>query len=47
MLDFCGKNNIASEVEIVPIQQINEACERMIKSDVKYRSTIDTESLSE
>jgi uncharacterized zinc-type alcohol dehydrogenase-like protein len=47
MLDFCGKNNITSDVEIIPIQQINEAYERMIKSDVKYRFTIDMASLAE
>ena len=36
MLDFCAKHNIVSEIEIIPIQQINEAYERMLKSDVKY-----------
>lgn len=46
MLDFCGEHNITSDVEIIPIQKINEAYERMLKSDVKYRFTIDMASLS-
>jgi uncharacterized zinc-type alcohol dehydrogenase-like protein len=45
MLDFCGKNNITSDVEVIPIQQVNEAYERVIKSDVKYRFSIDMASL--
>jgi uncharacterized zinc-type alcohol dehydrogenase-like protein len=45
MLNFCAKHNITSDVEIIPIQQINEAYERMLKSDVKYRFTIDMASL--
>jgi alcohol dehydrogenase (NADP+) len=45
MLDFCGKHNIASEIEIIKIQQINEAYERMLKSDVRYRFVIDMKSL--
>lgn len=45
MLDFCGKHNITSDVEIIPIQKINEAYERMLKSDVKYRFSIDMSSL--
>jgi len=45
MLEFCAKHNIASDVEIIPIQKINEAYERMLKSDVKYRFTIDMASL--
>ena len=45
MLDFCGKHNITSDVEVIPIQQINQAYERMLKSDVKYRFSIDMESL--
>jgi len=45
MLDFCGKNNIVSDVEIIPIQKINEAYERLLKSDVKYRFSIDMASL--
>jgi len=45
MLDFCAENKITSDVEIIPIQQINEAYERMLKSDVKYRFVIDLASL--
>jgi uncharacterized zinc-type alcohol dehydrogenase-like protein len=45
MLDFCGEHNITSDVEVIPIQQINEAYERMLKSDVKYRFVIDMASL--
>jgi uncharacterized zinc-type alcohol dehydrogenase-like protein len=46
MLDFCGENNITADVEVIPIQKINEAYERMLKSDVKYRFSIDMASLS-
>lgn len=46
MLDYCGKHNIVSDVEIIPIQQINEAYERMIKGDVRYRFVIDMNSLA-
>jgi uncharacterized zinc-type alcohol dehydrogenase-like protein len=45
MLDFCGTHNITADVEIVPIQKINEAYERMVKSDVTYRFSIDMASL--
>jgi uncharacterized zinc-type alcohol dehydrogenase-like protein len=45
MLDFCGKHGVVSEIEIIPIQKINEAYERMLKSDVKYRFVIDMASL--
>jgi uncharacterized zinc-type alcohol dehydrogenase-like protein len=45
MLDFCGKHNITSDVEVIPIQKVNEAYERMVKSDVKYRFSIDMASL--
>ena len=45
MLDFCGKNNITSDVEIIPMQQINQAYDRMLKSDVKYRFVIDMGTL--
>lgn len=45
MLDFCGEHNITADVEIMPIQQINEAYERLLKSDVKYRFSIDMASL--
>jgi uncharacterized zinc-type alcohol dehydrogenase-like protein len=45
MLDFCAAHNITSDVEIIPIQKINEAYERLVKSDVKYRFSIDMASL--
>ncbi|KAA6457303.1 NAD(P)-dependent alcohol dehydrogenase [Acidobacteria bacterium AB60] len=45
MLDFCGKHNITSDVEVIPIQKVNEAYERLLKSDVKYRFSIDMASL--
>jgi uncharacterized zinc-type alcohol dehydrogenase-like protein len=45
MLDFCGQHNITADVEVIPIQKINEAYERMVKSDVKYRFSIDLASL--
>ena len=45
MLDFCGKHGITADVEVIRIQDINEAYERMIKSDVKYRFVIDMASL--
>lgn len=45
MLDFCGEHNITADVEVVPIQQVNEAYERLVKADVKYRFSIDMASL--
>jgi len=45
LLDFCGKHGIASDVEVIRMQEINEAFERMLKSDVKYRFVIDMASL--
>ncbi|MBA3816104.1 MAG: NAD(P)-dependent alcohol dehydrogenase [Parachlamydiaceae bacterium] len=45
MLDFCAEHHILSDIEIIPIQKINEAYERMLKSDVKYRFVIDMASL--
>ena len=45
MLDFCGENNITCDVEVIPIQAVNEAYERLLKSDVKYRFSIDMASL--
>ena len=45
MLDFCGKHNITSDVEVIPMQKVNEAYERLVKSDVKYRFSIDMASL--
>ena len=47
MLDFCGEHNIVSDVEMIDIQNINTAYERMMKSDVKYRFVIDIKSLKE
>ena len=46
MLDYCAEKNIVSDVEVIPIQYINEAYERMIKNDVKYRFVIDLASLN-
>lgn len=45
MLDFCGRHNITADVEVIPIQKVNEAYERLLKSDVKYRFSIDMASL--
>ena len=45
MLDFCGKHNITADVEIIPIQKVNEAFDRMMTGDVKYRFSIDMTSL--
>ncbi len=45
MLDFCGEHNITSDVEVITIQQVNEAYERLLKADVKYRFSIDMASL--
>jgi alcohol dehydrogenase (NADP+) len=45
MLDFCGANNISADVEVIPIQKVNEAYDRLVKADVKYRFVIDMASL--
>jgi uncharacterized zinc-type alcohol dehydrogenase-like protein len=45
MLDFCAKHQIASDVEVIPIEKVNEAFERILKSDVRYRFVIDMASL--
>jgi alcohol dehydrogenase (NADP+) len=45
MLDFCGKHNITADVEVIPIQKVNEAYERLSHADVKYRFSIDMASL--
>jgi uncharacterized zinc-type alcohol dehydrogenase-like protein len=45
MLDFCGKHDIVSDVEVIPIQKVNEAYDRIVKSDVRYRFVIDMASL--
>jgi len=46
MLDYCGEHNIVSEVEVIPIDKVNEAFERLLKQDVKYRFVIDMSSLA-
>jgi len=46
MLDFCGAHNITSDIEMIRMDQINDAYERMLKSDVKYRFVIDMASLA-
>jgi uncharacterized zinc-type alcohol dehydrogenase-like protein len=45
MLDFCGEHNITCDIELIPIQKINEAYDRLVKNDVKYRFVIDMASL--
>jgi uncharacterized zinc-type alcohol dehydrogenase-like protein len=45
MLDFCGAHSITADVEVIPIQKVNEAYERLLRSDVKYRFSIDMASL--
>jgi uncharacterized zinc-type alcohol dehydrogenase-like protein len=45
MLDFCGEHGIVCDIELIPMQQVNEAYERMLKSDVRYRFVIDMASL--
>jgi uncharacterized zinc-type alcohol dehydrogenase-like protein len=47
MLDFCNKNNISCDIELIPIQKVNEAYQRVINSDVRYRFVIDNKSLKE
>jgi len=45
MLDFCARHNLACDIEVIPIQKVNEAYERVLKSDVRYRFVIDMASL--
>ena len=45
MLDFCGPHGVAADVELIPIQEINQAYQRMLKNDVRYRFVIDLASL--
>jgi uncharacterized zinc-type alcohol dehydrogenase-like protein len=47
MLDFCGTHNVTADIELIPIQNINEAYDRLVKSDVKYRFVIDMASLKQ
>ena len=46
MLDFCADRGIVSDIELIPIQKIGEAYDRMVRSDVKYRFVIDMKSLA-
>jgi uncharacterized zinc-type alcohol dehydrogenase-like protein len=46
MLDFCGKHNIVSDIEVTPIDKVNEAYDRMVQSDVRYRFVIDLATLN-
>jgi len=46
MLDFCGEHNLTADIEVIPIEIVNEAYERLLKSDVRYRFVIDIESLN-
>ena len=45
MLDFCGKHGIVSDIEVIPMSKVNEAYERVLKSDVRYRFVIDMATL--
>jgi len=45
MLDDCGEHSIVADVEVIPIQKVNEAFDRLLKQDVKYRFVIDMSSL--
>jgi alcohol dehydrogenase (NADP+) len=45
MLDFCAKNTIPSDIELIPIQKVNEAYPRIINSEVRYRFVIDSKSI--
>ena len=45
MLDFCAEKNIVSDIELIPVQQVNDAYERMLKGDVKYRFVLDMKTL--
>ena len=45
MLDFCSKYDISSDIELIPIQEVNEAYPRIVNSDVRYRFVVDMKSL--
>jgi uncharacterized zinc-type alcohol dehydrogenase-like protein len=45
MLDFCAKHDVVSDVEVIPIQQVDQAYERMLRGDVRYRFVIDLGTL--
>ena len=46
MLDFCGAHNVTANVELIPVQKVNEAYDRLLKSDAKYHLSIDMASLN-
>jgi uncharacterized zinc-type alcohol dehydrogenase-like protein len=46
MLDYCARHEIGADVEVIPIQKVNEAYERMLRNDVRYRFVIDMASLN-
>jgi len=46
MLDFCADHGLASDIELIPVQKVNEAYERLLKSDVKYRFVLDMKTLA-
>jgi uncharacterized zinc-type alcohol dehydrogenase-like protein len=46
MLDFCGQHGITSDVEVIPVQQVNQAYERLLKGDVRYRFVLDMATLA-
>ena len=46
MLDYCAENNIVSDIELIPIQHVEEAYVRMVKGDVRYRFVIDMKTLN-
>ena len=46
MLEFCSKHNISSDIECIPIKKVNEAYERVVNNDVRYRFVIDNKSLA-
>jgi uncharacterized zinc-type alcohol dehydrogenase-like protein len=45
MLDFCAQHHVACDIEVIPIEKVNEAYDRVVKSDVRYRFVIDMASL--
>jgi uncharacterized zinc-type alcohol dehydrogenase-like protein len=45
MLDYCAEKNIVCDIELIPVQKVNEAYERMLKGDVKYRFVLDMKTL--
>jgi uncharacterized zinc-type alcohol dehydrogenase-like protein len=47
MLDFCAKRKLVADIEVIPIQQVNEAYDRLVRGDVRYRFVIDMQSLKQ